>query len=386
MTTRRTPAAFALLAAAFVLGVRQSEAQSPALPPLTAGSSHTCGVASTGVPFCWGFNGQGGVGDSSTINRPTPVGVVALPAGVTHVTAGHNHSCGLAPGGAAYCWGANQYGQLGDGTTNQRTSAVLVQGASGLTFVQVAAGTDHTCGLVAGGLAYCWGENSLGQLGDGTTTQRSLPTIVAAPPGVTFTQLTAGDRHTCAVASNSRAYCWGYNQSGRLGDGTTTMRLSPVQVLGPLFKQVEAGWYHSCGVSLDGRGYCWGANNNGQLGDGTTTVRRTPVAVLRNVTYVQITAGGTHSCAVINAGGITCWGANQYGKLGDGTTAASSIPTVLQGADGIVFAWVSAGGAHTCGMTGTGVAYCWGSGQFGELGNGAFSVRLTPAMVALPPS
>ena len=385
MTNRRTSLAVALLVASVVLGSRDVEAQPLPVSPLTAGSSHTCGAASTGTPFCWGFNQQGGVGDGSNVNRPTPIAVAGLPSGVTHVSAGHIHSCAATPAGAAYCWGDNQYGQLGDGTTIQRTSAVPVQGASGLTFVQIAAGTRHTCGLTTGGFIYCWGDNAFGQLGDGTTTQRSVPSMVVMPVGISFTQVTAGDLHTCAVASNSRAYCWGYNQSGRLGDGTTIMRLSPVQVVGPQFKQVEAGWYHTCGVSLDDRGYCWGANNNGQLGDGTTTTRKAPAAVLLTAIFVRMSAGGTHSCALINAGVITCWGSNQYGKLGDATTTASNIPTVLQGANGIVFAWVAAGGSHTCGMTATGTAYCWGGGQYGELGNGSFTHRLTPALVALPP-
>src|SRR5881628_2321203 len=196
---------------------------------VTTGDAHTCGVTAGGAAYCWGFNSVGQLGDGSTMNRLSPV-LVAAPAGVSFaaVDAGDFHTCGVTAAGTAYCWGANGSGQLGDGTMIDRSSPVPVQAPAGVSFAAVTAGAAHTCGVTAAGAAYCWGDNGFGQLGDGTTTSQSSPVLVQAPPGVSFAAVTAGRLHTCGVTPAGTAYCWGSNSVGQLGDGTMIDRSSPV--------------------------------------------------------------------------------------------------------------------------------------------------------------
>ena len=216
-------------------------------------------------------------------------GATSTPFAVTltfaAVTASGLHTCGLTiVTGAAYCWGGNGSGQLGDGTKTNQLTPVLVQAPAGVSFAAVTAGAAHTCGVTAAGAAYCWGDNGFGQLGDGTTTSQSSPVLVQAPPGVSFAAVTGGVAHTCGVTAAGIAYCWGRNLEGQLGDGTTMNRLTPVPVQAPAgvsFAAVTAGAVHTCGVTAAGTAYCWGRNVEGQLGDGTTTDRLTPVRVVQ---------------------------------------------------------------------------------------------------------
>src|SRR5439155_1217374 len=188
----------------------------------------------------------------------------------------------VATGGAAYCWGYNANGQLGDGTTTNQLTPTPVTG--GQTFASVnAAGVpnsnqSYTCGVTSSGAAYCWGYNFYGQLGDGTQTQRLVPTAVVG--GLTFAAVSVGVAHTCGVTTSGAAYCWGYNTFGTLGDGTTTRRLVPNTVAAVhTFADARASRYHTCGVTTSGAAYCWGLNSSGELGDGTTTERLVPMPV-----------------------------------------------------------------------------------------------------------
>jgi alpha-tubulin suppressor-like RCC1 family protein len=198
------------------------------------------------------------------------------------LTAGGGYTCGLTSGGVAYCWGRNVSGQLGDGTTTYRLTPVPVAGR--LIFTSLSAGGSHTCGLATTGAAYCWGWNGFGQLGDGTTTSSLTPVSVAG--GLTFANLTTTSTgglfsaHSCGRTSTGVAYCWGRNALGQLGDGTTHSSLTPVPVAGGLtFVGLSAGGSHTCGWTLQVAAYCWGWNGDGQLGDGTTTISLMPLPV-----------------------------------------------------------------------------------------------------------
>jgi alpha-tubulin suppressor-like RCC1 family protein len=350
---------------------------------VTAGDAHTCGVAAGGAAYCWGYNSSGQLGDGTTTDRLTPV-LVQPPTGVSFaaVTAGRLHTCGVTAAGPAYCWGGNSFGQLGDGTPTTRLTPVPV--APGVSFAAVDAGDFHTCGVTAAGTAYCWGSNSVGQLGDGTTTPQSSPVLVKAPAGVSFAAVTAGAAHTCGVTAAGVVYCWGANGSGQLGDGTTTDRLTPVLVApGVSFAAVTAGRLHTCGVTPTA--YCWGSNSVGQLGDGTTIDRSSPVLVQppTGVSFAAVTAGYSYTCGLATLAGTapSCWGGNGFGQLGDGTATDRLTPVPVASPAGVSFVAVTAGTAHTCGVTAAGVAYCWGANGSGQLGDGTTTGRLTPARV-----
>src|SRR6266480_2853080 len=249
-----------------------------------------------------------------------------------------------------------------------------------LTFATVSAGIRHTCGLTVTGAAYCWGENIVGQLGDGTTTDRLTPVLLVG--GVSFTAVRAGDYHTCGVTAAGAAYCWGNNSDGELGDETTTSRSTPGLVAGGVsFATVSAaGQDHTCGLTTAGSAYCWGYNGFGELGDGTTTSRTSPVLVVGGVTFAAVSArGGVYTCGVTAAGAAYCWGDNGDGKLGDGTTTSRTSPVLVSG--GVTFAAVRANEYHTCGVTAAGAAYCWGQNGSGQLGDGTTIDRLTPVRV-----
>jgi alpha-tubulin suppressor-like RCC1 family protein len=289
---------------------------------VVASWEHTCGVTTGYKAYCWGSNLFNELGDGT--NRR----YVARPSGVVgglsfrQVRPGGGHVCGVTTDQQIYCWGLNDFGQLGDGTRINRSGPVQVTGNH--TWLSVTAGPHYTCGITTGSVTYCWGYNKQGQLGDSSSMRSKVkPSRVAG--GHTFTQIDAGYDHTCAVTVTGQAYCWGNGAHGTLGNRKTYLSFWPRLVAGGhVFKQVTAGIYddgsHSCGRTRSDRVYCWGFNSNGQLGDGTSTTRLTPVAVKGGIPMVQIWAGYLATCGVTAAGVAYCWGGNQYGQLGDGTT------------------------------------------------------------------
>src|SRR5205809_933465 len=200
-----------------------------------AAGSHTCGVTTAGAIYCWGSNSRGQIGDNSGTDQHAPA-LVQPPVGVTFqaVSAGGQHTCAVTTTGDAYCWGRNEFGRLGDGTGTDRRTPVLVAAPAGVTFTSVSAGAAHSCGLAAaGGVAYCWGGNSSGQLGDNSGTDQYSPALVQAPAGVTFTAITTGFFYSCGLATSGAVYCWGDNSSGQLGDNTSVAKPTPVQANAP---------------------------------------------------------------------------------------------------------------------------------------------------------
>jgi len=240
---------------------------------LAAGASHTCALAGGGVPLCWGLNINGQLGDGSRNDQTAPrtVGGGIL---FRSLSAGWNHTCGLTENGNAFCWGLNSQGQLGDGGRLDQLLPTLVRGA----VETLVAGSAHTCG-VSDGQVLCWGGNNFGQLGDGTNEDRTQPTTVTGLPGRPVS-LAAGAVHTCALVQGGSAYCWGQNLQGQLGDGSTENRSEPVLVAGGVaFTEIHAGGALTCALTGDGAEYCWGLNQSGQVGDGTRASRSTPTRV-----------------------------------------------------------------------------------------------------------
>jgi alpha-tubulin suppressor-like RCC1 family protein len=349
---------------------------------VSVGGSHTCGTDTNNKVYCWGANSVGQLGtDSGGTGSSTPV---AVAGGLTFgsLTTGGNHSCARATNGFTYCWGANNLGQLGDGTNMPFAAAPIpIRGKLNLSVVEV--GGAHGCHTWAGGLLFCWGLNSYGEVGNETRTIQRIPVTVAVPVGGgTYKSFALGYGHTCAVSYADQVYCWGNNATGQLGDGTHTMRLGPQLVTGGLtFTSVTAGHAHTCGLRNDGSAYCWGDNADGQLGDGTTTTERTtPTPVGGGVTFTQLSAGEKHTCALNTSGAAYCWGRNTDAQLGDGTTSSKHSPTPVGG--GLVFVSIVSGGSFTCGLTAVGVTYCWGKNDSGQLGDGSYSGRPSPAPLA----
>ena len=301
---------------------------------MSTGWGHVCAVTMTGGTKCWGRNGAGELGDGSTTWSTTPVDVVGLGSGVKQVSVGGRHTCALTDAAAVKCWGSNTYGKLGDGTETDRSTPVAVTGlASGVK--AIAAGAEHTCALLDSGDVKCWGYNYRGQLGNGTDEDRRAPADVLGL-GSAVTDLSASSHHTCALMISGEIKCWGENWHGQLGDGTTTHRLLPTAVvgLGKSARQVSAGDHHTCAVLQSGGAQCWGRNLHGQIGDGTRTDRLTPTPVSGLSTGAgQISSGTQHSCVTTTAPkiGVKCWGYNWRGEIGDGTVISRWTPVDVIG-------------------------------------------------------
>ncbi len=349
-----------------------------------------------------------------TVMAPTPAGTLSFAT----VEAGAYHTCARTPAGAAYCWGYNAWGQLGNGTTSSADPKPEAVGG-GLVFASVSVGGTHTCGLTASGAAYCWGDDAYGVLGAGAPGPEvctdpygqfpcsTLPLAVTG--GLAFASLSAGWGPTCALTVNSTAYCWGDDAEGELGIGAETGSVeactyatcsrTPLLVHGGLvFTTLAAAALHVCGLTASGTAYCWGSNIIGQLGIGADAApdtcnsgpcSRTPVAVAGGLTFTALSAGEHLTCGHATDGVWYCWGSNNYGQLGNGaigpelcqgTNPCSSMPVAVSGS--ISFATVFPGYRQSCAITADGTAYCWGWNEDGQLGNATRTNSLTPVAVA----
>jgi alpha-tubulin suppressor-like RCC1 family protein len=342
---------------------------------VTAGDLHTCALLSTGHVDCWGENEYGQLGNGVTTNNDTPVEVIGV-TNATQVAAGNYHTCALLSTGHIECWGENDLGQLGNGTTTQSDTPIEVIGVTNAT--QVAGGYRHTCAVLSTGHVECWGGNFRGQLGNGTTTNTDAPVEV---DGVTnATQVAAGSSHTCALLASGHIACWGNNYFGQLGNGMTTeIDGAPVEVSGITnATQITAGDYHTCALLANGHTDCWGYNEFGQLGNGTTTNTDTPVEVSGITNATQVAAGSSYTCALLSTDHIECWGENGGGELGNGTTTNTDTPVEVSGITNAT--QVATGGGQTCALLSTGHLDCWGNDSHGQLGNGTTSNGYTPSI------
>lgn len=344
---------------------------------ISNGRNQTCGVKSDETAWCWGRNYFGQLGDGTNTDRMIPVQVHDL-SNVLNLSVGNDHACALKSNGTVWCWGRNFHGQLGDETNEDKTIPVRVNGLADIAEIAVD-GYRHTCAAKNDGTAWCWGWNYYGQLGDGTTENRNTPVQVNGLADIA--RISAGGyRHSCALKDDGTAWCWGGNQYGQLGDRTTIDRNTPVRVDGLTDAvRISSKSYHTCVLKSDGKVWCWGRNYFGQLGDGTTIDRNTPVRVDGLTGVILVSAGYNHTCALKTDGTAWCWGLNSLGQLGDGTNDDENTPVQVDGLTGAVD--ISGGFRHTCALKSDGTAWCWGSNFNGQLGDWTTEDRNIPVEV-----
>lgn len=353
------------------------------------GGNHECFLADDGWVSCSGANNAGQLGNGTTTDSTVPVAIArgAIPAGVTltDLGVGYRHNCALGSDNKVYCWGENTKGELGNASTSD--SSIPVEAAtgalpSGLVIADLVANLHYSCLLSTGGEMYCWGENFRGVFGNGTTNNSFLPTPMvqgARPAGVTMANVYAGASHMCGFGSDGVIYCWGYQGAGRLGDGVTTLTnrttagpiLAGALPAGQHFTQLAVGERHNCALGSDSKSYCWGDNGTGGLGDSTSTSRSTPVLMLdgakpAGVGLVGVHAGRSVTCVRAAGGEVYCTGSNGSGELANGTNVSNRVLSlsvrgqILAGVtlDRIV---IGPNGA-ACGIGTDDEAYCWGYG------------------------
>ena len=378
-------------------------------------NGYACGLAFDGKVYCYGNNlsgelGNGGGYSGGFVTAAVAQGAIPAGASLKQVATGGNFACVLASNNKMYCWGGNSYGQLGDNTTTQRKTPVEVQqGAipSAATIKQIFAGPNNMCALTNDGKLYCWGYNLVGALGDGTTTNKLVPTAVSQgtmPAGAIVRQVSMSTTVTCATITTSvDLYCWGTGGYGQLGNNGYSSSYTPsvvsrgVMPAGVAIEQVAVGDTHVCALLSNNGLYCWGTNGNGQIGDGSTTKRIAPTAVSlgvipSSVSIRQVVSGGSYSCALAS-NKVYCWGRNDVGQLGNGSSVPASpyglltpVATV-QGAmpaQGKIQKLVTVPNnfASTCAIMDDSSTYCWGRSA-GYYENGAYEDRLAPVRIRM---
>ncbi len=363
------------------VGSSTATASVAGLAPLTfTGTSVTgilglarCELNSGGQALCWGDNRRGQVGDGTTTNRTQPT-AVSGGANFTSIAKGAaDHACGLIAGEQAICWGANSFGQLGDGSTTDRTTPVVA--ANGFTFTKLAVGPYTTCGLTPVGSIVCWGWSSFGLFGDDDRGTIRPPTFVA-PGEFIYSDIALGGFHACALESGGAAQCWGNGIGGELGDGTLAIRSTPARVTGGrTFTSIATGNFYTCALTPTGDAYCWGVSGNGNFS--------TPTQVGAGLNFTSISpANSSYTCGRTADGVVYCWGFGTNGQLGNGNTSTQFTPAPVL--SGVSFASVSTRGSSACALTSNGQPYCWGVNAQGQLGDGTTTLRNLPVAAKWP--
>jgi alpha-tubulin suppressor-like RCC1 family protein len=382
--------AFALVASACGDGSAVTD-QTASTPPssnakiaVATGYLHTCAVTQAGGVRCWGSNDSGQLGNGTTIDSSKPVAVVGLTRGVVALAAGGHHTCALTSAGRVKCWGLNDGGQLGNGTTNDSSTPVDVRGLANRA-TAIAAGAGWACALTRGGGVKCWGWNAYGQLGnkggDGAINVHRPVNVSGLASGVIA--ISASALHICALTSTGHVECWG--STSAKSDSNVPVDVSGLRSGATA---ITAGGLHACAITGPGAVECWGYNDEGELGDGSSkSYSHNPVEVSTLTNGITALAAGStydflpsHTCVITGAGGARCWGPNGNGQLGNNSTADSAQPVEVAGL-AVGLSGIAVGGLHTCAITKAERLKCWGSNSNGQLGNGSLTDSSTPIEV-----
>ena len=346
---------------------------------VSAGYYHTAAIKTDGTLWAWGNNERGQLGDGTTDNRLVPTQESSTATNWSAVSAGNSHTVAVKTDGVLWAWGDNWAGQLGDGTTTRRLIPTQ-EGTNATDWHSVSAGDGgHTIAIKTNGTLWAWGWNWSGQLGDGTTTERHVPTQESTT-AANWSAVSAGYNHTTVVKTDGTLWAWGNNERGQLGDGTTDNIWVPTQesTTATNWSAVSAGSGHTVAVKTDGTLWAWGYNRSGQLGDGTTDSRQVPTQESTDATnWSSVSAGYNHTAAVKTDGTLWAWGSNGIGQLGDGTTIERHNPTQEINA-AIDWSYVDVGGFHTTAIKSDGTLWAWGSNYRGQLGDGTMTARYVP--------
>jgi alpha-tubulin suppressor-like RCC1 family protein len=358
---------------------------------ISAAYHYTCALTNDGGAKCWGINLDGQIGDGTTDDTPTPVAVKNLTNAVA-ISAGEDHACALLSNGSIKCWGDNFFAQLGTGHAQSggepKTTPVTVTVIKNA--VAISAGNWFTCALLSNGSVGCWGDNEHGELGDGTTISSLSAVMVNGISNAIAISAAKDGWYACALLSNGNVKCWGDNYYGQLGNGKRSPEESysstPVTVIGlSNAVAISAGSAHTCALISDGSIKCWGDNWRGQLGDGKSypeeNYSSTPVTVSGITNAVAISAGSSHTCALLSNGNVKCWGDNTEHQLAyeNFYTDYNSTPVTIKGITNAVA--IAAGEAHTCALISDGSMKCWGFNGYGQLGDGTTNYTYTPVNV-----
>lgn len=384
------------------------------LPEIVTAGSHACALSVSGNYYCFGDGTEGGLGQGVSSSSLTPVAVSTggFLSGLTikSLSSSGAHSCVIASDNNAYCWGRNNSGQLGDNSITNRNYpvAVVSNGAlNGLTIKSIAAGYDHTCVIASDNNAYCWGRGNEGQLGRGSGAESRVPVAVNKSGllnGLTIKSIATGGNHSCVIASDDNAYCWGANTLGQLGVNNIVNQMNPQPVYkaGALGSQtiasIYAGGNFNCALTIQDNYYCWGENSSGQIGDGTSgTNRIVPTGFIMNgalngLTIKSMSLGSSHVCVLASDNNAYCWGYNFYGQIGKNTSGVgsdSTSPTAVIRTgqlNGLTVKKIYAGAQQSCVLASNDKLYCWGQNSSGQVGDGTSGTnRLTPVAVQAIP-
>ena len=354
---------------------------------IATGARHTCALFGNRNLWCWGRNDFGQLGNGNREESLSPI-EVSLGEGrsAKAISAGREHTCVIRNDGVLLCWGRNDFGQLGIGSDRDSLVPVEVHLPEERSAKAISAGFDHTCAILDDDSLVCWGYNSSGQLGDGSTILRERPVPVLLPKGRWVQKISVGYKYTCAIFDDHSLYCWGNNFYGQLGNGGRRARHRPTLVKlesGKKAISLSAGDIHTCALLEDKSLACWGSNLNGRLGDGSTQNSHTPVTVKlppeRKAASVSV--GDNHSCAILDDDTISCWGENMNGQLGNSGTSEEHTPSPVDWVGEFKVNNLDGHFMHTCAFLESGNLVCWGDNTGGQLGDGSREDRFSPVVV-----